>query len=167
MDKVADYGNANRYVAGLFGVLWLAAGAMALTISRHIGFFDSQGAKALRQFDVNGFSGLVMLAAGAVLTAAALGSLLLARRASLTVGVVWLGLDLFALVAGHRSINVLALHDHGADLLLLASVVLLASGLLLDRPPTNGSGPKYRTVRYGQGPRYLDVTDLDRTRRTN
>lgn len=167
METSADYGNANRYLAGLFGLVWLAAGGVALAISRHIGFFDPQGAKVLRQFDVNAFSGLVMLVAGAVLTAAAMGSRRLARRANLTVGAAWLALDLFALLTGHRSLNILALHGHSADFLLLASLILLASGLLLDLPPTTGRGPKYRTVRYGQGPRYLDVNELDRTRRTN
>lgn len=152
--------NVNRSVAFVFGGLWAVGGIAALVAARHVPFTSAEGVKLLGEFDVNRLRGALMILAAVVLLAGAIARPGAARRANLTIGGLWVVLDVFALVTGHGTLNVLALHGHDADLLLLAALALLASGLVLDLPPTHGSGPKYRTVRYGQGPRYVEAGDL-------
>jgi hypothetical protein len=158
----------NRWVAFLFGALWLAGGGAAVAASTGVGFTASDGAKLPGNFEVNGLHGSLMIVAGLALVGAALVSRRAARITNLVVGVAWVAMDVFALITGKSSLNVLAINDHDADLLLLAALALLAVGLILDRPRTSGSGPKYRTVRYGQGAQYVDRRDLaEAARRTN
>lgn len=152
--------SANRAASAVFGILWLAGGGWALVASRHVGFTDNHGVKLLGQFAVNGLRGSLMVAVGLVLVAAALAGPRAARRANLAVGIGWLVLDLLSVLVGDRTINVVALHDHAADILLIAGLGLVAVALLLDLPPTSGTGRKYRTVSYGQGARTVDADEL-------
>lgn len=152
--------NVNRSVAFVFGALWAVGGIAALLAARRVPFTSPEGVKLLGEFGVNGLRGVLMIVAAVALLGAAIARPGAARRANLVVGGLWVVLDVFSLLTGHSTLNVLALHGHDADLLLLAALALLASGLVLDLPPTHGSGPKYRTVRYGQGPRYVEAGDL-------
>jgi hypothetical protein len=153
--------SVNRLVAGLFGILWLAAGAGSIVAARHIPFASAEGVKVVHgEFDVNGLHGALMLLAGAALLVAALAGHRAARIANKVVGGLWVVLDVFALYVGKRHFNVVALHDTGADVLLVAGLVLVAVGTVVDLPSTEGVGLKYRTVEHGQQPIFVDESDL-------
>lgn len=153
--------SVNRLVAGVFGLLWLAAGIASIAAARHVPFASAEGVKVVHgEFDVNGLHGALMVLAGAVLLGAALAGHRAARTANVAVGALWVLLDVFALYAGKRHFNVFALHDTGADVLLVAGLVLLGVGTVVDLPSTSGEGLKYRTVKHGQQPVFVDERDL-------
>lgn len=160
MDPRPEIAPVNRTVGALFGAFWLASGVVSVVAARSAPVTSSTGATLPGDFSVNLLHGVLMLVAGAALVAGSLASARTTRRVNLLVGLVWVVLDLIALATGTSSFNVLAINGHDADLLLVAALGLLAVALLLDLPRTAGHGPAYRTVRHGEGARYVDAGEV-------
>lgn len=128
----------NRIIAIVFGAVFLLIGALGFLVTNNVLFFASNGENLLI-FEVNPFHNTVHLLIGAILLAAGLKSALMAKRANITVGAVYLLVGIIGLfVTGMPELNILALNSADNVLHFIAAAVLLIAGLVLDRETETG-----------------------------
>lgn len=143
-----DRGRANRIAAGSVAVVLLLFGFAAIPAGLGHPFGGQDGGEVLGLLKANLLSAAVHLALGSVLLAAAVRGTKRARLANRGVGGACLLLAVYGLIAEDTWADLLATNGGDNDLHLVLVLVLLAVGVLADRMPTHGHGPKYRTVRY-------------------
>lgn len=148
LGRLDDQHHVNRITAAVVGVLLALFGLAGIKVGLGHPFADPQGGNSLGQFGVNLLSAVVHLLLAAALLAAAAAGTPRARLVNRLVGGACLLLAVYGLAAGPSSADLLAADQHTNDLHLLLALVLIVVGVLADRAPTSGHGPKYRTVRY-------------------
>ena len=143
-----DRHQANRGTAAVIGVLLVLFGLAAVQVGLGHPFAGRQGGRVMGLFGANLLSSVVHLLLGVVLLAAAAAGTARARTANRVVGGACLLLALYGLAAETTDGDLLAVQGGTNDLHLLRALVLVAVGVLADRTPTSGNGPRYRTVRH-------------------
>lgn len=132
----------NRLLGTVFGVVYLAVGALGFAVTGGVPFAATVG-KALIVFDVNPLHNVVHLAVGAALLVGALSGVAAARAVNGTVGAVYLLVGVVGLFLLGSAANILALNGADNVLHLASAVLLLGVALSQDRA---GTGERARVT---------------------
>lgn len=122
----------NRLVATIFGAVYLLVGVLGLFVAGS-NFAGPDGALLLGIFQINHLHNIAHLAIGAALLFAGLRSTPAAKGVNLTVGAVYLLLGVVGFFLVGTAFNILALNTADHILHLASAIVLLGTGLALDR----------------------------------
>ena len=122
----------NRLVATIFGAVYLLVGVLGLFVAGPH-FAGEEGGLLLGIFQVNHLHNIAHLAIGAALLVAGLRSTPAARSTNITVGAVYLVLGIIGFFLVGTALNILALNTADHILHLLSAIVLLGTGLGLER----------------------------------
>ncbi|RWR25441.1 DUF4383 domain-containing protein [Agrococcus lahaulensis] len=125
----------NRLVATVFGAVYLLVGVLGLFVAGS-NFAGEEGGLLLGIFQVNHLHNIAHLLIGAALLAAGLRSTAAAKRVNVTVGAVYLLLGIVGFFLVGTALNILALNTADHILHLASAIVLLGTGLALDRSTT-------------------------------
>ncbi|WP_072313751.1 DUF4383 domain-containing protein [Agrococcus sp. Marseille-P2731] len=122
----------NRLVATIFGAVYLLVGVLGLFVAGS-NFAGEEGGLLLGVFQVNHLHNIVHLAIGAALLIAGLRSTPAAKGTNVTVGAVYLLVGIVGFFLVGTAFNILALNTADHFLHLGSAIVLLGTGLALDR----------------------------------
>ncbi len=122
----------NRLVATIFGAVYLLVGILGLFVAG-ANFAGEEGGLLLGIFRVNHLHNIVHLAIGAALLIAGLRNTAAAKATNTTVGAVYLLVGIVGFFLVGTDLNILALNTADHILHLLSAIVLLGTGLALDR----------------------------------
>lgn len=142
-----DRHRVDRLVAAGVGVLLVLFGADAVRVGLGHAFAGPQGGLVVGQFGADVLSGVVHLLLAAVLLVAGVRGTGAARAADRLVGAVCFVLAVLGLVTRGTGFDLLAARSKTGDLHLVLALLLVGVGVVADRAPTSGHGPRYRTVR--------------------
>jgi len=123
----------NRLVATIFGAVYLLVGLLGFAVTGGVGFVATKGGLLLGIFEVNPLHNIAHLLIGAALLVAGLASLPAARGVNIVVGAAYLLLGVVGFFIADTAANVLALNTPDHFLHLVTAIVLLATGLSMDR----------------------------------
>ena len=132
MTQSTDRWASNRLVATIFGAVYLLVGVLGLFVAGG-NFAGAEGGLLLGIFQVNHLHNIAHLAIGAALLFAGLRSTPAAKGVNLTVGAVYLLLGVVGFFLVGTAFNILALNTADHILHLASAIVLLGTGLALDR----------------------------------
>jgi hypothetical protein len=122
----------NRLVATIFGAVYLLVGVLGLFVAGG-SIAGPDGGLLLGIFQVNHLHNVAHLAIGAALLLAGLRSTPSAKAVNVTVGAVYLLLGVVGFFLVGTALNILALNTADHILHLASAIVLLGTGLALDR----------------------------------
>ena len=125
----------NRLVATIFGAVYLLVGVLGLFVAGG-NFAGAEGGLLLGIFQVNHLHNIAHLAIGAALLFAGLRNTAAAKGVNVTVGAVYLLLGIVGFFLVGTALNILALNTADHILHLASAIVLLGTGLALDRTTT-------------------------------
>ncbi|WP_405218227.1 DUF4383 domain-containing protein [Agrococcus sp. Ld7] len=125
----------NRLVATVFGAVYLLVGVLGLFVAGN-NFAGPDGGLLLGIFQVNHLHNIAHLAIGAALLISGLRSAPAAKGTNITVGAVYLLLGVVGFFLVGTALNILALNTADHILHLASAIVLLGTGLALDRTTT-------------------------------
>ncbi|MCR8671858.1 DUF4383 domain-containing protein [Agrococcus sp. HG114] len=125
----------NRLVATIFGAVYLLVGVLGLFVAGP-NFAGEEGGLLLGVFQVNHLHNIVHLLIGAALLMAGLRSTPAARSTNIAVGAVYLIVGIVGFFLVGTALNILALNTADHILHLASAIVLLGTGLALDRDTT-------------------------------
>ena len=119
----------NRLVATIFGAVYLLVGVLGLFVAG-ANFAGPEGGLLLGIFQVNHLHNIAHLLIGAAL-------LIAGKATNTTVGAVYLLLGIVGFFLVGTALNILALNTADHILHLASAIVLLGTGLALDRSTTS------------------------------
>ncbi|SDR70006.1 DUF4383 domain-containing protein [Agrococcus carbonis] len=122
----------NRLVATIFGAVYLLVGVLGLFVAGG-NVAGPDGALLLGVFQVNHLHNIAHLAIGAALLLSGLRGTASAKAVNVTVGAVYLLLGIVGFFLVGTALNILALNTADHILHLASAIVLLGTGLALDR----------------------------------
>ncbi|WP_306231200.1 DUF4383 domain-containing protein [Agrococcus beijingensis] len=122
----------NRLVATIFGAVYLLVGVLGLFVAGG-NFAGQEGGLLLGIFQVNHLHNIAHLLIGGALLAAGLRSTPAAKSVNIAVGAVYLLLGIVGFFLVGTALNILALNTPDHILHLASAIVLLGTGLALDR----------------------------------
>jgi hypothetical protein len=125
--------SANRLIATVVGVAYLAIGAAGFLVSSSVGFFGTPGGLLLGIFEVNSLHNIVHIVIGVALLVAGVAGVRAAKTANSAIGAVCLLLGLGGLFVVGSPFNILAINGWDNVLHFGTSALLLAVGLGAER----------------------------------
>ena len=125
----------NRLVATIFGAVYLLVGVLGLFVAGG-NVIGEEGGLLLGVFQVNHLHNIALLLIVAALLNAGLRSTPPAKATNTTVGAVYLLLGIVGFFIVDTALNILALNTADHFLHLASAIVLLGTGLALDRSTT-------------------------------
>lgn len=127
--------STNRFIATVFGAVYLLVGLLGFAVTSGVGFFATEG-RDLIIFAVNPLHNVIHLAIGAALLFAGLKSVSAARSVNTVVGAVYLLVGILGLFLLNSALNIIALNGADNVLHLASAVLLLGVGLSQDKAAT-------------------------------
>jgi len=131
----------NRLVAAVFGVVYLLVGLLGFVVTGFDKFAATDDHESLLGFQLNPLHNIVHLLIGAVLLAAAMRTVSVAKGANTFVGAVYLVVGIIGLFILDSSANILSLNGADNVLHLASALVLLGVGLSQDKGVARGDVP--------------------------
>ena len=127
----------NRLVATVFGAVYILVGLLGFAVTGGVGFLATEGGMLLGIFMVNPLHNVAHLLIGAALLIAGLVSARAAKTVNIVVGAAYLLLGIVGFFLVGTALNILALNTADHILHLASAIVLLGTGLALDRSTTS------------------------------
>lgn len=135
----------NRFLATVFGAVYLLVGILGFFTTAGIDFFATEG-NNLIIFEVNPLHNIIHLAIGAALLLAGLNSVAASKAVNTAVGAVYLFVGVLGLFLLDSSLNIIALNGAGNVLHLASAVLLLSVGLTQDKTAARRRAHSSRAV---------------------